>query len=155
VAKAIASKKKAERPEQTEKVASRTRARRPTGRTSAKLNEPAAKKAPRVTAAAEAPAAVAPRVEPEMIPVLQPVAETPGAAEPATRPDEAATVLNASAVEALAPFETEIVLEASEIIEETTIATPFAPPPPSRRRALVKVASRLLSTLRRWTGARS
>jgi len=115
------SKKKAQRPGQTEAAASRTKARRPAGRASAKPKRPAAKA---ITRMAPAPDPMA--VEP------QPVAETVGAA----------------------PLETEIVVEASAILEETTIATAFAPPPISGRRALVGVISRLLSTLRRWTMAR-
>ena len=61
----------------------------------------------------------------------------------------------ASEGEALAIVETELEVEASAILEETTIVeVPIAPPPHPGRRALVTVVSRLLSMLCRWTGVR-
>jgi hypothetical protein len=82
--------------------------------------------------------------------------------------------VKAAAVEALAIAETEV--EASAIVAETTIveaplalpveavtspnteigpsSPPPAPAPQRRERPLIAVVSRMLSTLRRWTGVR-
>jgi hypothetical protein len=80
---------------------------------------------------------------------------------------EPETALEAPAIEAVAAAETELVVEASAILEEATIVeVPFAAPveavsapspapaPVQGKRALVTVVSRLLSALVRWTGVR-
>ena len=89
----------------------------------------------------------------------------PAAAEPATTADEvsAMTALEAPQVEALALVETVEEVEASAIVEETTIVE-VPPPLPVEavtfprtvhgKRPLLTVVSRLLSTLCRWTGVR-
>jgi hypothetical protein len=57
-------------------------------------------------------------------------------------------------VESLPIVETEVVVEASAIVEETTIVEVPSPLPVHEKPALVTIASRLLSTLFRWTGLR-
>jgi hypothetical protein len=142
-AKAVAaSKKSVQRRDQTETVGSRARAPRPADRTSGKPKKAAAKEVKRAA--------------PEMPAVWQPVTETVGAVEPATTAnnESAMTVLELPAEGALAAVETEMVVEPSAILEETTIALPVAPLPHSGTRGFVRTVLRLLSTLRRWTGPR-
>ena len=89
----------------------------------------------------------------------------PAAVEPAAPADDvsAMTALEAPEIEALAFIETEVEVEASAIVEETTIVeAPWALPVeavtfPSTfpgKRPLMTAVSRLLSTLCRWTGVR-
>ena len=74
------------------------------------------------------------------------------AAKEVTRNDESAmTVLEAPAVGGLAAVETELVVEPSAILEETTIAMPVTSGSHPGQRSLVRTASRLLSRLLRWT----
>jgi hypothetical protein len=137
------SRKKAPKPQQTETSASRTKAARTAGRASGKLTKPGA--------------LVTPAVQPEMVTVLEAVAETAGAVEAPTRADEgsATAAPQAPEGEALAIVETEVEVEASAIMEETTIVeAAFAPAPHHGKRALVTAVSRLLSTLCRWAGVR-
>jgi hypothetical protein len=67
---------------------------------------------------------------------------------------ETVEVATPSAVVGLAAVETETVVEASAILEETTIATPVAPAAHPAKRGLVRTVSRLLSSLLRWTAPR-
>jgi hypothetical protein len=95
-----------------------------------------------------------------MEPVLVEAAVEPEAPPPVA---EERPVPEVEASAAIAAVDTEIVVEASEIVEEATIVdVPFAlpvaaPPAPAAyppKRALVTVVSRLLSTLIRWAGVR-
>ena len=159
-----APKKRVRRLEQTENVAGRTRAPRVAGRASVK---PASVKPSSVKAGSSKSAsgkskskkAAAKEVTPTasgILAELQPVAASVGAAEPATAANDesATTVLEAPAVGALAAVETEMVVEASAILEETIIAMPVASAPPPERRGLVRTVSRLLASLLRLTGPR-
>ncbi len=132
--------------------------------------------------AAEAPALIAPALEPAVVAAPEPVADTVAAVErPATAYEEfAVTALEATEVEALAVVETELEVDASAILEElieavtapsiavgpppipeetraparTTPQSPTPPPPAphDERRPLMPAISRVLSTLSRWTG---
>jgi hypothetical protein len=137
------------RPETT---ASRAKTTRAAGRASGKLNKPGAIEVMRAAAAVvpgvevmtpapaaekrpagvvEAPAVIAPAVEPEMVTALEPVAETVGAVEPATTTDEVSSMTpqESPEVEVLAIVETEVEVEASAIVEETKIVeAPFELP---------------------------
>src|SRR5450631_936281 len=129
VAAAIASsKKRIRRRDQTKIVDSRTKTAPAAGRASGKRKKPAAKK---VT-----------QMAPAVVPATMATDES------------AMTVLEAPAVGALAAVETEIVVEPSAILEETTIAMPVTPGSHPRQRGLVRTASRLLSRLLRWTAPR-
>jgi hypothetical protein len=68
--------------------------------------------------------------------------------------ESAMTVAELPAMGAPAAVETEIVVEASAILEETTIAMPVPPLPHAETRGLVGTVSRLFSSLRRWVGPR-
>ena len=139
---AAVSKKRAHLQGQTETVGSATKAHRVGGRASSKLKKPATKKVK----------PMAPAVVPETAEVATPalvVEKTPsGGAEPAT------TVPEAPAIEALVGVDTEIPVEPSAILEETTIAMSVAPVLHPAKRALARTLPRLLSILRRWTGGR-
>jgi hypothetical protein len=138
---AAGSKKRAQRQVQAETAGSRTKAHRAGGRAASKLKKPAAKKVGPM-----APAAV-PETAEVATPALVFEKRPDGGAEPATTAE-------ASAIDALAGVESEVVVEPSAIVEETTIATPVAPVLHPARRALARTVPRLLSILRRWTGAR-
>jgi len=92
---------------------------------------------------AEAPALIAPALEPAMVTAPEPVADTVAAVErPATAYEEfAVTALKATEVEALAVVETELEVDASAIVEEfieslTAPSTAVGPPPiPEETRA--------------------
>jgi hypothetical protein len=173
------SNKKAHKLQQTETSASRTKTASTAGRASGKLKKPAAMEVMRVAAAVapgtvevatpapvaekraadvvEAPAPIAPAVKPEMVTTWEAVAQTVDAVEAAMTADEvsAMAALEVPEGQALPVVETEVEVEASAILEETTIVeAPFAPAPHPGKRALVMVVSRLLSTLCRWTGVR-
>ena len=138
VAKAIASStKRVRRPEQTETVATRTKPTGAAGRASAKPKKSAAKELTRMAQA----------VVPETV-----EAATPSA--PMANDESAMTILEAPALGALAAVETEMVVEPSAILEETTLATPVTPGAHPAKRGLVRTVSRLLSSLRRWTALR-
>jgi len=92
---------------------------------------------------AETPAPIAPALEPAMVTVPEPVADTVAAAErPATAYEEfAVTALEATEVEALAVVETELEVDAFAIVEElieamTAPSIAVGPPPiPEETRA--------------------
>jgi len=92
---------------------------------------------------AEAPALIAPALEPAMVAAPEPVADTVVAVErPATAYEEfAVTALKATEAEALAVVETELEVDASAIVEEfieslTAPSTAVGPPPiPEETRA--------------------
>jgi len=92
---------------------------------------------------AEAPALIAPALEPAMVTAPEPVADTVAAVErPATAYEEfAVTALKATEVEALAVVETELEVDASAMVEEfieslTAPSTAVGPPPiPEETRA--------------------
>ena len=92
---------------------------------------------------AEAPAPIAPALEPAMVAAPEPVADTVVAVErPATAYEEfAVTALKATEAEALAVVETELEVDASAIVEEfieslTAPSTAVGPPPiPEETRA--------------------
>jgi hypothetical protein len=130
---------------------------------------------------AEAPALIAPALEPATVTALEPVADTvAGVERPATAYEEfAVTPVEATEVETLAVVETELEVDASAILEElietvtapsiaigpppipeetrarslarTTAQSP-TPAPHDEKRSRVPAISRLLSTLSRWTG---
>jgi hypothetical protein len=133
---------------QTETSANRAKTPRTAGRASGKLKKPGATEvmpAPgMVEVATPAPGAEERPADMVDAPALITEAVEPMAA--AAAPDSGA----------LASVETEVEVEASAIMEETTIAdgSAVAPAAHQGRRALVAAASRLLSTLVRWTGVR-
>jgi len=138
VVEAIASsKKRVRRPEQTETASSRPKAPRAAGRASGKPKKTAAKELTQL-----APAVVSETVE----------AALPSATM--ANDESAMTALGASAVGAVAAVETEMVVEASAILEETTIAMPVMPGSQPEKRGLVRTVLGLLSSLRLWTGPR-
>jgi colicin import membrane protein len=131
--------------------------------------------------AAEAPALIAPALEPAMGTALEPIADTVAAVErPATAYEEfAVTALEATEVEELAAVESELEVDASAILEELieavtaqriavgpppipeetrarplarTTAQSLTPAPHDEKRSRMPAISRLLSTLSRWTG---
>ena len=157
LAKALArSNKKAPKLQQTETSARRTTART-AGRASGKLKKPGAIEVVR-TAATVAPGTVEAAAP---VPVAEErpadVVQAPAVIAPAVEPEmvTALAALAAPERETLATVETELEVEACAIMEETTIVdAPFAPAPHHGKRALVTAASRLLSTLCRWAGVR-
>jgi hypothetical protein len=86
---------------------------------------------------AEAPALIAPALEPAMVTALEPVADAVHAVEPPATAYEELTVtaLEATEVEALAVVETDLEVEASAIVEDLPVEAVIAPriaigPPP-------------------------
>jgi hypothetical protein len=132
---AVSSKKKDRRLQRPEQLSTQAKKTRAAGRVTRKVNAPA------------------------------PVEVTPLPEEVVPQALEVVAALNARALEAPPEAETEFMVEASAIVEETTIVeAPFAlpveladspaPAPHQRKRILATVVSGLLSLLHRWTGIR-
>jgi hypothetical protein len=103
------------------------------------------------------PAKPARSIEAEMVTASEPDVPAAVSAAPPTPADEAVTMIaaEAPALEVPAAVGAELIVEASQIVEETALPeAPLTRAPHQGKRALVTAVSRLLSTLLRWTRAR-